>query len=198
MKPRPTLRIPIGVTALVLGALAALGWHDRQRLLALRSARADLVAQFSTRGIEIDPAAAASRSTKRPRVDRAAEARQVAADFMAYAREMAALGDKVRSPDAAMREKIIEQMNEVTSLDGRQLVILIDDVFAAEDLEDGLRQMLIRFALERLGRDHPEQVMAILTGKPGMIALIRRNRSGATPAVCSARPARSLKAVNAA
>jgi hypothetical protein len=94
---------------------------------------------------------------------------------------MSALGAKVQSPDAATRERIIEQMNEVTSLDGRQLVILIDEVFAAEDLEDGLRQMLIRFALERLGRDHPEKVMAMLSGKPGMIALIRRNRSGGEP-----------------
>ncbi len=181
MKPRPTLRIPIAVTALVLCALAALGWQDRQRLLALRAARAELVAQFATGGIEIDPATAASRPTKRPRVDRAAEARQVAADFMAYAREMAALGAKLNSPDAAMREKIIEQMNEVTSLDGRQLAILIDEVFAAEDLDESLRQTLIRFALERLGRDHPEKVMAILTGKPEMLELIRRNRSGGEP-----------------
>jgi hypothetical protein len=181
MKTRPTLRIPIAVSALVLCALASLGWHDRQRLVALRAARAELVAQSAARGIQIDPAAAASRSTKRPRVDRAAEARQVAAGFMAYAREMAALGDKVQSPDAATRERIIQQMNEVTSLDGRQLVILIDEIFAAEDHEGSSRQSLIRFSLERLGRDHPEKVMAILAGKQGMIDLIRRNRSGGEP-----------------
>ncbi len=175
-----TLRIPIAVTALILCGLAAFGWHDHQRLLELRAAHEKLVARVAARGLQLDPGATSHlvRPTKRPRVDRAAEARQVAAGFIDYAREMAALGEKVNTPDAATRRSIVEQMDEVTSLDNRQLAILIDEIFAAQDLDEGLRQSLIRFSLERLGRDHPERVMAILAGTPGMIDLIRRNRTG--------------------
>jgi hypothetical protein len=165
MKPR---FIFIGVLLVVA---LGFGWHNHRQLAHLRDARLKLVAQAAAKGISLDPETPSQVSlpSKLPRVDRVAEAKQVSAGFIAYAKEMRGLGEKwdLFALDETTRRRIIAQMDRVSFLDAGQLKILIGELHANPDGSDQ-RRYLIGFALHRLMKNHPREMLAILMETPGL------------------------------
>ncbi|MES2922972.1 MAG: hypothetical protein V4819_15560 [Verrucomicrobiota bacterium] len=159
------MKLSIAVSLLILAAAASLGWHDHQRLTSVRESHAKLIAEAAQLGISVDPKNSADpvRVTKRERENREAEAKQAAADFIAFAKEMEVIEKKGGSPDEATQKKIMEFMDRMMSLDSAQLKILIAEVRAAKDLKDETRQGLIGFSIMTLSNDHPQAALALFT-----------------------------------
>lgn len=154
-------RISLLVFLLILAA-AGLGWRDHQRLASLRATHGKLIAQAAARGISVDSAQA--RASKRPREDRAADARLAAAGFIAYAKEMESVKWTPGFPDDVTELRMADQMDRMTALDGNQLKIVIDELVAAKDIADSTRANLIAFSVRRLAIDHPQAALRILAG----------------------------------
>ncbi len=156
------MKLASAITFGLLALIAGLGWRQGRELEALRSARDDPAG----RGLaaSVSQSSAGSRSTRRPRPDGAAEARRVAAEFVVYAMEMDALGQvATQDPEGPLRRRIAAQMEAVTSLDGRQLRILVEEIAAAPELDDRLRSTLLRWVLDRLIDVRPTDALLALT-----------------------------------
>lgn len=159
------MKISIAISILILAAAAGLGWRDHRQLAAIRKNHAKLVAEAATLGIAFDPENSADpvRVTKRERENREAEARLVAVELIAFAKEMEA-ADKIGGPpDAAAQKRLMDFMDRMMSLDSAQLKILIAEIRATQDLKDETRQGLIGFSIMTLANDHPQAALALFT-----------------------------------
>jgi len=170
--------IAVAIVAVVLAVLAALVWHNHRRIAGLENSRSDLLARLAARGI--DPAADRSGGpAKSIRPDADAEASRIADGFIAYAKEMEALGPiAYQQPDKATRQRMISQMDRIMSLNGRQLVVVIDEVAAADGFSENVRWRLLRFLVRHLGRDYPERALNLIVNPSSLSEYLNRNRSG--------------------
>jgi cell fate (sporulation/competence/biofilm development) regulator YlbF (YheA/YmcA/DUF963 family) len=159
------MKISIAASILILLVAALFGFQNHQRLVTVRASHAKLVASAAQLGITIDPSRPddSVRITKRERVDKEADAKAAAAEFIAFAREMEAMQKKGGPPDESQQKRVLEFMDRMMSLDSAQLKILIAEVRAAKDLEDELRKGLIVFTIMTLSNDHPQAALALLT-----------------------------------
>ncbi len=170
------MKRPLVLTTCAVAGLVALGLRQGRELDALHAERKAVLGSDTV----FEVADEYRRPTRRPRPDRNAEARRIAADFVAYAVEMHALGYKAtENPEGELRQRIISQMNAVTSLDGRQLRILVDEIVRSPAMSDSLKGMLMRWALPDLIRARPADALDVMT--PEVRRLIRLNTSGGPP-----------------
>ena len=175
------IRIPIAVTFLIVAAAAGTAWHSHQRLAGLRNEHEKLLALAAKHQIAFDPyhPAKPAHVTKRPRPDRVAEAKQAAAALISYTGDLRVM--KLQTlPDAATRQRMIDQMDEAMALGGDQLKILITELRSGWTPDDRERGSLLYFALERLILDHPQDALAIMTDSAEMRELIGQHTNSLT------------------
>lgn len=65
------------------------------------------------------------------------------------------------TPDEAQRQRMMEMMDRMMSLDSSQLKILITEFHAAGDIADETRMEIIGFSIMTLANDHPEAALAL-------------------------------------
>ncbi len=169
------MRIPIALLALVLAAGAVLGWHDHRRLAGLRAVQSRLSEATAARGVSLD---ASGRPTKRQREDGAFVALELATELIDLAREVKERGGRPWTPDEAGQKRAEERAGRMMTLDKEQLKTVIARLHAAEDVDDRSRASFIRGLVSRLGRDHPEDAVAILTDNPEVMELMNRTTNG--------------------
>ena len=159
------MKISIALSLLILAAAAGLGWHDHQRLAQVRESHEKLVAEAATLGISSNSSnpAAPVRITKRERENREAAAKDAAAEFIAFAKEMEAIGKNGGPRDEAMQTRILAILDRMMALDASQLKILIAEIRASKDLKDESRTALIGFSIMTLANDHPQAALALFT-----------------------------------
>jgi hypothetical protein len=159
------MKISIAASILILLVAALLGFHGHQRLLGVRETHAKLAASASELGISIDPSRpeANVRITRRERVNKEADAKAAAAEFIAFAKELEGIEKNGRQPDEGQRKRIMELLDRMMSLDPSQLKILIAEVRAAKELKDQTREGLISFSIMTLANEHPQAALAMLT-----------------------------------
>ena len=159
------MKISLALSVLILAAAAGLGWHDHQRLAAVRENHTKLVAEAATLGIALDPSRPADpvRMTKCERENKEAVAKAAAAEFIAFAKEMEAIEKKGGPMDEAQQKRVMEFMDRMMSLDSAQLKILIAQVRADKSLKEESRQGLIGFSIMTLANDHPQAALALFT-----------------------------------
>lgn len=160
------MKISIALSVLILVLAAAFGWRGSQRLETVRKTHGQFVAEASQLGVAVDPSHKADsiRVTKRgERGDKDVEAHLVAKDFIAFAKEVEALQKKGGQPDEAMQKRLMEFLDRLMSLDGKQLKSLIAEVRATPDLEDDTRKGLIGFSIMTLASNHPQAALALFT-----------------------------------
>lgn len=159
------MKVSIAASILILLVAALFAFHGHQQLVTVRESHEKLVFSASQLGISVDPAHpdAAVRITKRERVNKEADAKAAALEFIAFAREMEAMEKKGGPPDEGLQKRVLEMMDRLMSLDSSQLKILIAEVRAARDLKDETRQGLIGFSIMTLSNDHPQAALALLT-----------------------------------
>ncbi|RYD21520.1 MAG: hypothetical protein EOP88_11110 [Verrucomicrobiaceae bacterium] len=158
------MKASIALSLLILAIGAILGLQDQRRLASVRASHDKLVAEAAGSGITVDSANPEDslRVTKREREDKEAEARDAAAKFIAFAKEMEAIQKKGGPPDAATQKRIMDFLDRILSLDAAQLKILITEVRAAKDIKDETRQSLIGFSIMTLANDHPQAALTLL------------------------------------
>lgn len=158
------MKLSIALSVLILAIGGLLGLQDQRRLAAVRESHDQLVAEASRSGITVDSANAEDgvRITKREREDKEAEAKDAAASFIAFAKEMEAIEKKGGPPDEATQKRIMDFLDRILSLDAAQLKILIAEIRDAKDIKDETRQGLIGFSTMTLASDHPQAALTLL------------------------------------
>ncbi|GAA5128269.1 hypothetical protein JIN84_01795 [Luteolibacter yonseiensis] len=160
------MKISIAISILILALAAAFGWRGSQRLEVVRKDHSRLVAEAAQLGIAADtahPAGSAPLTKRTEREDQEKAARLIAKEFIAFAREMEAAESKGQAPDEAAQKRIMEILDRLMSLDGKQLKILIAEVRATPDLKDDTREGLIGFSVMSLASEHPQAALALFT-----------------------------------
>ncbi len=160
------MKISIALTLLILAIGGLLGWRDQQRLVVVRASHDQLAAEAAASGITVGDSSNPKdgvRITKRDREDKDAIARQAAADFIAFAREMEAMQKTGGPPDDKMQQRILDFMDRMMALDASQLTTLIAEFSAAPGLKDEIRQGLIGFSIMTLANDHPQAALTLFT-----------------------------------
>lgn len=158
------MKLSIALSVIILAIGALLGLQDQRRLAAARESHDKLVAEATRSGISLESANPEDgvRVTKREREDKEAEARDAAARFIAFAKEMEAIEKKGSPPDQATQKRIMDFLERMMSLDAAQLKILIAEVRAATDIKEQTRQGLIGFSVMTLASDHPQAALTLL------------------------------------
>jgi hypothetical protein len=172
------MKISIAFSILILVLAAAFGWHGHERLASVRASHAALIAEAAALGISTDSTLKDGRPlvTKHAeREDKQAIAKDAAAKFIAFAKEMEALEKTGERPDQAMQKRIMEFMDLMMSLDTSQLKIVIAEVRAAGELKDETRQGLIGFSIMTMANDHPQAALTLFTESAD---LFKDNRMG--------------------
>lgn len=159
------MKISIAVSVLILAIGATLGWQNQQQLVAAKVKHEKIVAEAAQQGMVLDPTHSANplRTTKRPREDKEAIAKQTAAAVIAFAKEMETQKDKGGPPDEAGQKRMLELMDRMMSLDTAQLKIVMAEIRASTELKDEMRQGLIGFSIMTLADKHPQASLALLS-----------------------------------
>ena len=160
------MKLSIAATLVILTIAATLGWRSRQELSEVRRTHENLVAEAAALGISGDPAAMKRRplATKRGiREDKMAQAKQVAAEFIAFAREMENVEERGSQPDPETMKRMVDFMDRMLALDGDQLKTVIEAVRSEPGLKDDTRHGLIMFSIMSLANDHPRAAVALFT-----------------------------------
>jgi hypothetical protein len=172
------MKISIALSILILAIAAGFGWQGHERLASVRASHAKLIAEAAALGISTGSA----RSNGGPLVTRHAEredkqaaAKEAAAKFIAFAKEMDAMEKSGTRPDEATQKRIMEFMELMMSLDASQLKTVIAEVRAAGDLKDEMRQNLIAFSIMTMANDHPQSALTLFTESSD---LFKDNRMG--------------------
>lgn len=157
------MKNPIAASILILLVAALFGVSNHQRLVTIRESHAKLVAAAAQRGVSIDTESPDDpvRITKRDRKNKEADAKLAAEECIASAEE--AMEGKGGPADEAQKERIMEIMDRIMSLDSSQLKFLIAEVRAAKDLSDETRKRLIGFSIMIHCSDHPQAALALFT-----------------------------------
>ena len=165
------MKISILVSLLILGVAGIFGWKNQREITEITVTREALVAEAALLGITLDADGSPKldRSTKRPREDKEAEAREAARDFIAFAKEMEEFKESGEQPDEATQERMMDFVDRMISLDADQLKILIAEFRASTDMEDETRNGMIMFAVMTLASDHPEAALTIFTESEDLI-----------------------------
>ncbi|MCX6878477.1 MAG: hypothetical protein NTW21_32380 [Verrucomicrobia bacterium] len=165
------MKSSLALAVLILAIGAGLGWHDSQQLAAIRQTRDQLVAEAAARGIVVELAnpPARPRTTRPERENRQADAKLIAAEFIAFGREREAFEKAAGGHrDEVMQKQMVRRMTDLRdrmmALDPAQLTSLIAEVRASPDLSDEVRKRLVAVAVLALANDHPQAVLELFTG----------------------------------
>lgn len=161
---------PIVASVVIVAVGAGLAWHEQQRLAAVRQTHQQLVNEAAQLGIAIDPAHPAEplNLTKHGRENREVGVQLAAAEFIAFAQEMAAYREAGGNQlDAAMQQRLMEFMDRMMALNSAQLKELIAEVGANKDLKDEIRQDLIGFSIMTLANEQPQAALVIFAESSG-------------------------------
>ena len=158
------MKRPIAAAAIILAAGAGLGWHNHRQLVAANEIHAQLVAEAATLGISPDPArlAAPNPATRRERQHPNPDAKLVAAELIAFARELTA-HQKARTgaDDADLQKRILVMLDRLMALDASQLKTLIAEVGTATDLSDDARNGLLSISIMQLADSQPQAALTL-------------------------------------
>ena len=167
-----SMRFSIAAAILILAIGGALGLRHQQRLTVLHEERQQLAAKANKLGISTDPAAASGDAplTKRQRDDRANKARLMAAQFVAFGREVDSHDQQGSETDEAFEKRGLEMQAKLMELDASQLKVLIATLRDDKSLSDEIRQNLICYSISMIGEDHPATALALFAESADLLA----------------------------
>ncbi|MEO5917167.1 MAG: hypothetical protein ABIS50_23255 [Luteolibacter sp.] len=157
------IKFPLATTLLILVVGGAMGWMHQQRLATLRADHHLLVEQAEKLGISSAPANASDdpRITKRQRQDGESDAHAMAAELVAFAKEMELKEKSGGTAEDASDSRAMDLMNRLMELDASQLKLVIAGLRDDKSLTQENRRNLIGFSIMMLGDDHPAAALAL-------------------------------------
>ncbi|MCU0752796.1 MAG: hypothetical protein MUC40_07195 [Akkermansiaceae bacterium] len=166
------MKLSIILSAIILIVAAAFGWQGSRQLSVVRATHHKLVEEAAALGISTGTGESGNhrvRSKRQARPDKTAEAKSVAAEFIALTREMEEIEKRGKKPDAAAKKRIVDFMDRILSLDASQMKILIAEFRDASDLKDETRHGLLIFSIMTLSSDHPQAALGLFTESPELL-----------------------------
>jgi hypothetical protein len=150
--------------ALILAAIACLGWRGSSQLASARKRNSRLQAEAAALGISPDPA----NPREKVVVNRNRENRSslTAAEYIAFAKEMQAKqkqGNQGPGSDEETMKRVVAMIERLSLLDADELKRLITELRASTELEEESRDGAVMLALMTLGSRHPQAALALLT-----------------------------------
>lgn len=154
------MRVPIYLTLLLLISLAVFGWRNHLLTRELLDKQEKLVSRAQADGWLVDQRAPDGlvKPHRNRRPDSMEIANEAATALVSYARELPFPDD---FPADMKRSRILVESERIQSLSGKQLKVVIRELRAATDIEDGVRASLLVFTLERLSKSHPQDALEI-------------------------------------
>jgi len=151
------MKISIAISAMILATAAGLGWQIDRRLAAARAGERQLAAEAARFGIPTGDAHT-TRSAKRIRIDRDAEARLLAVEYIQLV-QASAKGEK---PDEILQTRYRDISVRIAALDAASLMILIADVLASRELDEKKRAEQAVLLLRGYARKDPHAALAFV------------------------------------
>lgn len=153
------MKFSIAATLLILAIGGALGLMNQKRLTTLR----EVAAKAEPAGISIGSVnpAGEPRMTKRQRDERTDQARALAAEMVAFARELEVHELGGNPGDEAFQKRGLEIQARLMELDASQLKMVIGGLRDDPDLSDDTRENLICYSIALLGDDYPAAALAL-------------------------------------
>lgn len=166
------MKISLTIAVLILVFAAVLGWSDNIRLAAAAEEHRSLTAEAMVLELSIDEFSGLKGEVlviKRMRVDKGAEAKLVAKDFIAFAAEINALQESGEGTSEAIEDRMTEYMDRMYSLDAGQLKVVIAEFRASTEINEEARTWMHDLAIMTLADHHPENALAILVESPDLL-----------------------------
>lgn len=142
------MKIPIGISLLVLAVVVGIGWMDRCRLNRLIEVHEQLAAKAASLGIPAD----SSRITKRLRENPEIVAKHLAAEIIRSRKD----SDAIKQGLPESEQSLQTTLTLLDSLDARQMKIVVTEILSYPDLDDKTRKDLIGLAIGRLASRDPK------------------------------------------
>ncbi len=152
------MKLSIAISALILAAAAGLVWQIDGRLAAACNYERKLASEAAKLGISIRHDQTV-RSTKRQRVNREAEARRLAVEFIKMAKQC----EKGVEIDVAAQQRFQEIYQRTSLLDASQLKIRILELLTTKELSQKGRVNHLISALWTYAEKDPRDALALLT-----------------------------------
>ena len=157
------MKIPFAISLMILAAAAVIGWQIDGRLAAARTVESKLATEAARLGIPAGDAHA-TRSATRVRMDRAAEARLLAVEYIQLALQLAQASAKGGKLDETSQKHYRDCYACISALDASSLKILIADVLASQDLAEKKRTEEAVYLLRmNLASKHPRAALEFVT-----------------------------------
>jgi hypothetical protein len=170
------MKISIALSLLILGIGAVLGWQDHQRLAKVRMSHDRLVVETTQSGIvrdsvhTVDGSHVTKRERDRKHEGKEAEAKNAAAEFIAFVKEMDAMDKKGGQSEVGKQEKILKMMDRMMALDSVQLKILIAEVRVNQGSKNQSQEAYIGLSIRVLANNHPQAALALITESPDLLS----------------------------
>ncbi len=166
------MKLSLILSAIILVAAGFFGWQGYERLATARGENTRLTTEAEELGLETTGLAAngggkaAGSKTRRgsggTAEEKAAHAKDFAAQLIAFGREMEAMQKEGKQPDQEMQKRIMDVVGGILELDANQLKILVDEVRNAPDMSAEMRSGMVGFAVMMLASDHPAAALNLL------------------------------------
>ncbi len=152
------MKISIAISALILATAAGLGWQIDGLLAAARADERKLATEAARLGISVGDAHS-TRSAKRVRIDREAEARLLAIEYI----QLAKTSETDRKPDEASQTRYRDCFARISALDGTSLKILIAELLASPELDGRKRaEQVVHLLRMVLAKKDPRAALAFV------------------------------------
>lgn len=165
------MKLPLLLTLVILAAGSFWGVHENRKLTTLREKHRLVLKEAAALGVTADLSKpfVPTRITKRPREDAERKVRDFTERLVAFAKEMKEMQTSGKQPDEAARKRMMEMMDDMLSLNGEELKLLIAGMRNRTDMDAEMRQGMISFSIMMLAQQHPEAALAIFTESSDML-----------------------------
>ena len=165
------MKLPVILTLVILAAGSFWGVHETRKLNTLREKHRLVLKEAAALGVSADVSKpfVPTKATKRPREDTAPKVRDFTERLVAFAMEMKEMQTNGKKPDEATRKRMMEMMDDMFSLNGEELKLLIASLKDRKDMDDEMRNGIISFSIMMLAQQHPEAALALFTESSDML-----------------------------
>lgn len=172
------MKASITTSLVILAIGTALGWNDRQQLVALQTTRERLIVEAAKLGLSPD----AVPITRRKRPSHATSAKLTMAEVIQLAGEMERLNAAKDPNQQAFNSLQLRIVEGLTAWDSAGLKSLLSEIQTNPDVSQAARTMLGYSCVTVLANDHPQAALEIFTNSPELFT----GGADGTSLVCTA------------
>ncbi|PAW69472.1 MAG: hypothetical protein B9S38_09705 [Verrucomicrobiia bacterium Tous-C4TDCM] len=154
-------------SAIMLIAAAAFAWRNQQRLVSVRDTHAKLAAEAALLGIPPGDGSS-GRSQRRERPDQTAAAKGLAAEYIAFHRQLQESDHTDGTAKAERDSRSADLIERSSTLSAAQLKSFMAELRATPDLGELKKQRMIRDFLSGIASTQPRSALEFMMKSPDL------------------------------